>query len=129
MEMKHRNKITTAHQLWTTPDLLASSYDQGTEITDHFVVLEKSPTAILIRCGDSPLVNPDTHRVSDGLFEISATADFDNGFAEFKLKSIFFQGEGDPRDTKPSLLLKAMGFLHPPYTKLWMESAIRRVVQ
>jgi hypothetical protein len=129
LERKYRNDTTTAHQLWTPQQLLTSPYDQGTEITDHFVVLEKSPTSILIRCGDSPLHNPDTNRPSDGLFEISATTDFDKGFAEFRLKSIFYQGEGEAQDKTHGPMSGTMLWLHTLYTKLWMESAMRHVKQ
>ena len=67
-------------------------------------------------------------RASDGLFEIDAEVNVDRGFAEFRLKSIFYQGlgkvgvegGGPPMD----------GFMlwaHRQYTKLWMESAVRNV--
>jgi hypothetical protein len=58
-------------------------------------VLEKTPTSILVRCGDSPFVNPDSPRQSDGVFEMYAKADFDKGYAEFRLKSVFFVGLQD----------------------------------
>lgn len=76
----------------------------------------------MIRCGDSPLKQG--VRPSDGLFEIAAEVHADKGYAEFRLKSIFYQGlgkaEGVPMD----------GFMlwaHKQYTKLWMESAVRKV--
>jgi len=129
LERKYRNDTTTAHQLWTPQDLKTSTYEKGTEITDHFVVLDKSPTSILIRCGDSPLHNPDANRPSDGLFEISATTDLDKGFAEFRLKSIFYQGEGDPQDKTKGPMSPTMATMHQIYTKLWMESAMSHVKQ
>jgi len=124
LEAKYRNSSTTAHQLWDRPELLTSTYEPGTEITDHFVVLDKTPTSILIRCGDSPMNSPDAARPSDGLFEISAVTNVDKGYAEFRLKSIFFQGlgkaEGPPM---PDFMV----WLHQQYTKLWMEGAMMHV--
>ncbi|KIV92846.1 hypothetical protein PV10_04110 [Exophiala mesophila] len=124
---KYRNTTTTAHQLWDKPDLLSSPYNIGTEITDHFVVLDKTPTSILIRCGDSPLKSPDGQRPSDGLFEISAETDFDKGFAEFRLKSVFFQGEGVVEDKTKEPMDARTKWAHQQYAKLWMESAVRHV--
>ncbi|KAJ9625471.1 hypothetical protein H2204_010333 [Knufia peltigerae] len=129
LERKWRNNTTTAHQLWDPKDLKSSTYDKGTEITDHFVVLDKTPTSILIRCGDSPLNNPDANRPSDGLFEISATMDFDKGFAEFRLKSIFYQGDPEIKDKTAEPMPPTMAYLHQLYTKLWMESAMGHVKQ
>ena len=34
MSAKYRNATTTAHQLWTGPQLRASGYDPGTQMTD-----------------------------------------------------------------------------------------------
>ncbi|KAH0840457.1 hypothetical protein AYO21_03093 [Fonsecaea monophora] len=147
LQRKYRNATTTAHQLWTPAQLLTSTYDPGTEITDHFVVLDKTPTRILIRCGDSPLHNPDGPRPSDGLFEMCATVDVDQGIAEFRLKSIFYVGEGSwasASETKAETkdgqgtpdkwenrgpMQGYMLYAHKLYTKLWMESALRRVKQ
>jgi len=89
-------------------------------------VLQKTPTSILIRCGDSPLNSPDAARPSDGLFEIAAVANLEKGYAEFRLKSIFYQGLGKSATQDPPM----GGFMlwaHKQYTKLWLESAIRNV--
>lgn len=129
LERKYRNDTTTSHQLWTPTQLRNSTYEPGTEITDHFVVLAKTPNSILIRCGDSPLHNPDGPRASDGLFEMTATADLERGFAEFRLKSVFFVGdqkverEAMPQGPMTGWMLQA----HKLYTKLWMESAMSNV--
>ncbi|KIX09116.1 uncharacterized protein Z518_00194 [Rhinocladiella mackenziei CBS 650.93] len=127
LESKYGNDATTAHQLWTSKELLASTYEPGTELTNHFVVLDKTPTSILFRCGDSPLHSPDTSRPSDGLFEICAKADLDKGFAEFRLKSVFYQGEGDVPDKSKGPMPPHLVYLHQLYTKLLMESAMGHV--
>lgn len=126
MERKYRDGSRTAHQLWDQKELLDSTYEKGTEITDHFQVLEKTPTSILIRCGDSPLNSPDAARPSDGLFEITAETDMEKGFAEFKLKSIFYKGTPKVESTTPPMV-GYKEWLHQQYAKLWMESAIRNV--
>jgi len=147
----------TEHQLWTTKQLRESDYSPSTQITDHFIVLSKTPTSVLIRCGDSPLNSPDKPRASDGLFEMCATADIEHGYAEFRMKSIFFVGEegwagaidskslpvevkgdaGKEDNTEVAKIAEnwenrgpmqgGMWFAHKLYTKLWMESAVARV--
>lgn len=87
-------------------------------------MVSRTPTSIVFRCGDSPLNNPDKPRASDGLFEISASVS-PQGFAEFRLKSLFFQGEGKA-EKAPFQDEPVMEFLHRMYAKLWMESALSR---
>ncbi|EXJ60664.1 hypothetical protein A1O7_04817 [Cladophialophora yegresii CBS 114405] len=132
LQRKYRNSTTTAHQLWTSDQLKSSDYSPNTQITDHFVVLDKTPTSVLIRCGDSPLNHPDSPRQSDGLFEMCASVNADEGFAEFRLKSIFFVGDqswtgpGEKWENRGPMQ-GTMWFAHKLYTKLWMESALSRV--
>jgi hypothetical protein len=57
-------------------------------MTDHFEVVEKTPTEITVRCGDTPR-NPGP-RESDGLFIISAEIDEERKEAVLGLKSCFF---------------------------------------
>ena len=120
--LKCRNDTTTSHQLWSTASLLSSSYEPGTQITDHFEVLSKTPTSIIVRCGDSPLKRE--VRTSDGLFEMEAEVNVEKGFAEFRMKSVFYQGlgnaEGEPMGP-------FVWWLHKMYTKGLMESAVRNV--
>lgn len=104
-------------------------------------MLAKSPTSVLIRCGDSPLNSPDGPRASDGLFEMTATADFERGCAEFRLKSVFYVGEGEDVVKEEGKgegreLWENKGpmqgwtwYAHKLYTKLWMEAALNRVKQ
>ncbi|KAI5301436.1 hypothetical protein KEM56_001718 [Ascosphaera pollenicola] len=116
---------TTSHQLWDTSALRTSSYKVGTQITDHFEVVEKSPTRIIVRCGDSPL-NKDV-RASDGLFEMSAVVKEDEGVAEFGLKSIFFTGTGDMKEKGP--MPPFIVFLHRQYDRILIETAIWRLMR
>lgn len=122
LERKYRGSLTS-HQLWTTEDLLSSSYPVGTQITDHFEVIEHTPNSIIVRCGDSPLKRD--VRESDGLFEMSAVVNRDEGVAEFGLKSILYQGLGKSEGAMPPHI----NWLHQQYAKLWMESAIRKVTR
>lgn len=94
----------------------------GTQITDHFEVVSKTPEAIVVRCGDSPLKRD--VRDSDGLFEMGVVVKRDEGVAEFRLKSVFYKGLGKA-DGKP--MPEHIEFLHRLYTKLWMETAVRNV--
>ncbi|KAJ5102498.1 hypothetical protein N7532_003027 [Penicillium argentinense] len=94
----------TANNLWERKDLLKNSYEVGTLITDHFEVLEKTDETIIVRCGDTP-----------------DTAMCEEGVAEFKLKSCFYQGEGK---AEVSPMGPVLTWLHQQYTKLWLETAI-----
>ncbi|KAL2063974.1 hypothetical protein VTL71DRAFT_4468 [Oculimacula yallundae] len=123
LEKKYRNSTTTAHQLWDEAELASSTYEVGTEITDHFVVVDKTPSAIVVRCGDSPLKTG--NRDSDGLFEMGVEIKKDEGVAEFRLKSVFYKGLGKANGPP---MPSHIEFLHRIYTKIWMESAVRNVV-
>ncbi|KAK2746876.1 hypothetical protein FQN55_005362 [Onygenales sp. PD_40] len=114
----------TAHQLWSTSQLRTSTYPVGTEITDHFNVVEHTPSRIIVRCGDTPLDRG--VRSSDGLFEISANIKKEEGVAEFTLKSVFYQGLGEA-ENEP--MPKPIVWLHRQYTKLLMETAVSRLTQ
>jgi len=103
--------------------LLFSNYDVGTQITDHFEVVEKTPETIIVRCGDSPLKTG--VRPSDGLFEMGVKINKEEGFAEFRLKSVFYNGVGK---TTEAPMPKHVEFAHRLYTKLWMETAILKNV-
>ncbi|KAI5289272.1 hypothetical protein KEM52_000842 [Ascosphaera acerosa] len=116
---------TTGHQLWDTSALRLSKYKVGTQITDHFEVVEKSPTRIIVRCGDSPLKRD--VRASDGLFEMSAVIHQDKGYAELGLKSIFFTGTGDMKGRGP--MGPFIEFLHRQYDRILIETAVWRLMR
>ncbi|KAJ7875361.1 hypothetical protein B0H14DRAFT_2716304 [Mycena olivaceomarginata] len=122
LERKYRGQAT-ANQLWDTRELAESTYPVGTQITDHFEVIEHTPTSISVRCGDSPLLSG--VRASDGVFEMSAVVKEDEGVAEFGLKSVFFRGEGKSDGVMPAHIQYA----HRLYTKLLMESAVKKVLK
>ncbi|KAK5044479.1 hypothetical protein LTR84_010760 [Exophiala bonariae] len=111
--------------LWDPSTLSASTYPIGTSITNSFLVLFKTPTTILVRCGSSPLDYPYKPRTSDGLFEISAVVDFDQGCAEFKIKSLFYNGTEEAKD-KTMGLSKGLWWLHEQYAKLLLETSVRK---
>lgn len=63
-------------------------------------------------------------RGSDGLFEMSAKINKQEGVVEFGLKSAFFQGLGKA-DAPP--MPSHIDFLHKVYTKMWMETGVSNV--
>ncbi|KAH0288369.1 hypothetical protein M436DRAFT_39669 [Aureobasidium namibiae CBS 147.97] len=123
LEKKYRD-ADTEEQLWDTKALLDSEYPVGTQITDHFEVLTKTPESIIVRCGDSP--RKMEVRPSDGLFEMRAEILKDEGVAEFQLKSVFYQGLGKATGAPMPAHIE---FLHRQYTKLWMETAVSNVTR
>lgn len=117
-DRKYRGAETASH-LWDRSDLLSNKYEVGTIITDHFEVVEKSKDRIVIRCGDSPRIRD--IRASDGLFEIAAVVNKEQGVAEFSLKSCFYQGLGKA-ESAPMDDMTA--WAHRQYTKLLLETAV-----
>ncbi|RMZ78931.1 hypothetical protein DV737_g3719, partial [Chaetothyriales sp. CBS 132003] len=111
--------------LWTQSQLLSSHYTPGTIIANHFVVLSHTPTSILVRCGGSPFNSPSSPRASDGLFEFSAVPNFDKGYVEFRMTSLFFDGQAEEWPEDKEVLGGSAKWLHQQYAKLWMENAIR----
>lgn len=120
LERRYRNETSTKHQLWDQKELATSTYPIGTQITDHFEVVEHTPEHITVRCGDSPL--KEGRRSSDGLFEMSARINREEGVVDFGLKSVFYNGL-EKFDVGP--MPAHIEFLHRQYTKLWMETAVR----
>ena len=123
LSKKYQNTTTTSHQLWSREELKASNYDVGTQITDHFEVVSKTPDSIVVRCGDSPLKTD--VRDSDGLFEMGVSINKEEGVAEFRLKSVIYKGLGTA--TGPPMP-PHVEFAHRLYTKLWMETAVLNVL-
>lgn len=121
MQYKYRGP-ETAHQLWDVPELQSSTYHVGTQITDHFEVVSKTPESIVVRCGGSPRIRE--VRPGEGLFEMCTHLSEKEGVVEFGLKSAFFAGL-DKADAPPMSGL--MKWLHVQYAKLWMEHAIKNV--
>ncbi|KAK0870844.1 hypothetical protein LTR87_013160 [Friedmanniomyces endolithicus] len=118
----------TASQLWDRKDLSVSKYEVGTQITDHFEVVSRTPTSIIVRCGDSP--RKMEVRESDGLFEMVVEVKEREGIAEFGLKSVFYNGmaiPGPDKDGKmpPEPMGPWVQWLHGQYDKLLMETSLR----
>lgn len=78
-----------------------------------------------MRCGDSPL-NTD-HRPSDGLFSMEVSTDDQAQMATFHLKSVFVNTTPDGKESQP--LPWNFQLAHRWYTKLWMESATRKLLK
>ncbi|KAJ5327669.1 hypothetical protein N7541_008775 [Penicillium brevicompactum] len=89
----------TASDLWDRSDLLNSTYEVGTVITDHFEVVEKTDDRIVI----------------------AAVVKKEQGVVDFSLKSCFYQGLGTA-DAPP--MDEKVAWAHRQYTKLLLETAI-----
>ncbi|KAF2716577.1 hypothetical protein K431DRAFT_257223 [Polychaeton citri CBS 116435] len=128
LEKKYRADPYTADHLWDSKDLQTSTYEIGTKITDHFEVVSKNADSIIVRCGDSPRkIAP---RESDGLFEMLAEVNKEEGQVEFGLKSVFYNslsGHENPGAGGP--MPAHIQWLHGLYDKVLMESAIRNVTK
>jgi hypothetical protein len=139
LERKYRALKGREDHLWEKKDLTTSPYEVGTKMVDHFEVVERTPERVgsnlpqniswtnlrqvLVRCGDSPLnTGP---RPSDGLFSVEVSKD--DKVATFRLKSLFVNTA--PEAKKGGQLPAWFGFLHREYTKLWMETSVRRLLK
>ena len=125
LEKKYRGP-ETADQLWERRELQESKYEVGTKITDHFQVVAKTPSSIIVRCGDSP--GKVDVRESDGLFEMMVDVNNDEGVAVFVLKSVFFNGLNGHKGTATPMS-HTIQRLHGLYAKLLIETAIRNVTK
>jgi hypothetical protein len=125
--LANKYQAQTPDHLWSPRDLATSTYEPGTKITDHFEVVEKTPSAITVRCGDSPARNPGP-RESDGIFVIYAEVDKERGEVELGLKSCFFDSK-NKQDGILGPMPKYMETAHQWYSRLWMVSASRWVTK
>lgn len=122
---KYHGPATSA-QLWTVDQLSGSTYEPGTQLTDHFEVVEKTPSEIVVRCGDTPR-NPDP-RDSDGLFVISAVVDRERGEAVLGLKSCFFNSSRKVEAIQGPMP-GWMELAHRWYSRLWIETGSWRITR
>lgn len=90
-------------------------------------MVEKTPSAITVRCGDSPVRNPGP-REGDGLFIMYAEVDKARGEVELGLKSTFFNSQ-TKQDSILGPMPKYMETAHQWYARLWMVSASRWVTK
>ncbi|CAK7275590.1 hypothetical protein SEPCBS57363_006782 [Sporothrix epigloea] len=118
LEYKYRGP-ETANQLWESEQLRSSNYEKGTQITDHFEVLEKTSTSITVRAGDTP--RKQGPRASDGLFVISASIDKVHEEVELSVKSVFFSSEGKITGNKGNMP-RWMEELHQWYSRILNET-------
>ncbi|KAH3964690.1 hypothetical protein HBH98_189060 [Parastagonospora nodorum] len=125
LERKYRALEGREDSLWDVKELEKSEYPVGTKITDHFEVVEHDDSKVIVRCGDSPL-NKD-HRPSDGLFSMEVSTDDKAQMATFHLKSNFVNTTPEGKDSQP--LPWNFQLAHRWYTKLWMESATRKLLK
>jgi hypothetical protein len=89
-------------------------------------VVDKTPTEITVRCGDSPRnAGP---RDSDGLFIISAEIDRERGEAVLGLKSCLFTSARKVEGIAGPMPVW-MEKLHTWYARLWLETGSWRVTK
>ncbi|KAF2760431.1 hypothetical protein EJ05DRAFT_436001 [Pseudovirgaria hyperparasitica] len=123
LEKKYRALEGREGHLWEKSELKASAYDEGTAIADHFEVVERAFDKVVVRCGDSPLKRDP--RPSDGIFEMQVT--IEDHDAVFHLKSVFFNST--PDGTVKAQLPWWFDWGHKQYTKLWMETSVRKLLK
>ncbi|KAL7930314.1 hypothetical protein V8C35DRAFT_313537 [Trichoderma chlorosporum] len=108
--------------LWTPEELGQSTYEPGTTLTNHFLVLEKSPTVLTFRGCPAPKESPFRPRNLDNLFALTAELNEQRQEAEFRLKAITFDGATTTPKEDP--FGGVGGMLHRVYAKLLVEAAV-----
>ncbi|KAL5354297.1 hypothetical protein ACLOAV_000385 [Pseudogymnoascus australis] len=73
---KYRNPSTES-DLWTRDAINSSDFKNGTIVTDHFEVVDRSPTEVTVRCGGSP--REQGVREGDGLFKVWVRVEKERG--------------------------------------------------
>jgi hypothetical protein len=144
--MRMTKDESNINDLWTKQELLRDSYEPGknqksvlqrdernglmytpgTVITNHFLVLDKTPSSLTFRGCLGPHQSPPP-QAPDNLFELSATVEEKSQRVEFRLKCITFDGTDvtareDPYGGFP-------GLLHRQYAKLLVEAAASNCVR
>ncbi|KAK7430974.1 hypothetical protein QQZ08_002504 [Neonectria magnoliae] len=114
--------------VWAKEDLLKSTYEPGTYITNHFHVLEKTPRSLTMRGCFSPRQSPPEPVSVDNLVELRTDLDTARQVAVFKLKTITFDGtQGASQEPDP--FGGFAGWLHRQYAALLLESAAENCMQ
>ncbi|XP_753247.2 uncharacterized protein AFUA_5G14100 [Aspergillus fumigatus Af293] len=93
----------------------------GTNVTNHFVVVGKTPRSVVLWGAHSPSENPGVPRDMENLAEITTDIDIDEGMAEFRLKNIFYNGK---ERTSKDLFPPPIVWLHFQYCKLLVEAGV-----
>ncbi|KAL2816931.1 hypothetical protein BJX63DRAFT_130850 [Aspergillus granulosus] len=107
--------------LWDKKQLLGSTYEAGTNVTDHFVVVGKTPRSIVLWGAHAPSENPGVPRDMENLAEVTADVDVARGVVEFRLKNIFYNGV---ERTSKELFPPPIVWLHFQYCKLLVEGGV-----
>ncbi|KAF4983166.1 hypothetical protein FDECE_17360 [Fusarium decemcellulare] len=113
---------TCKDDVWTREDLLKSRYDPGTFFTNHFVVLEKTPTCITMRGCFNPHQDPPVPQDVDNMVELRAELDGKRRVVMLKLRAITFDGRQEAKDD-PDPFGGVAGWLHKSPTRWLAEDA------
>ncbi|KAJ5746230.1 hypothetical protein N7520_011412 [Penicillium odoratum] len=116
-----RNGSSEESILWDKKQLLNSTYEEGTNVTDHFIVIGKSPRSVVLWGAHAPSENPELPRDMENLAEVTADINVDQGVAEFRLKNIFYNGV---ERTSKELFPPPIVWLHFQYCKLLLEGGV-----
>ncbi|KAH7156738.1 hypothetical protein EDB81DRAFT_398769 [Dactylonectria macrodidyma] len=114
--------------LWTKEELLTSTYEPDTFITNHFHVWEKTPQSLTIRGCVPPRQTTPTPMPMENVIEIRADLDKEKQEAVLRLKMMIFDGtqgasqEPDPFGGFP-------GWLHRRYSALLVEAGAGNCMQ
>ncbi|RAH64998.1 uncharacterized protein BO66DRAFT_432358 [Aspergillus aculeatinus CBS 121060] len=116
-----RNDTNKGSALWEKDQLLSSTYEPGTNVTDHFLILAKSPKSIVMWGAESPSDDPGVRRPMENIAELTAELDLDRGVVEFRYKNIFYNGV---ERTSKALFPPPIVWLHFQYCKLLVKSGV-----
>lgn len=98
----------------------------GTVITDHFIVLDKTPRSIILRGGSLNTNDLDKPRDMEHIAEVRVDIKSEKETAEFRFKNVFFAGT---TGMQGSSFPRPIVWIHLQYCKLLVEAGVSRCVQ
>ncbi|KAM5343531.1 hypothetical protein ACJ41O_012068 [Fusarium nematophilum] len=119
--MEFSKDETCKDDVWSLEDLLKCKYDPGTFFSNHFLVLEKSPSSITMRGCFNPHQSPPTPQHVDNMVEMRAELDEERQVVLLKLRCITFSGVETAKED-PDPFGGVGGWLHRRYSTLLVEA-------
>ncbi|RGP77962.1 hypothetical protein FLONG3_3919 [Fusarium longipes] len=114
--------------VWEKKDLLESTYEPGTYLTNHFLVLSKTPANISMRGCFDPHQSPPEPMDIDNIVEMRAELNEEKQVAVFNLRTITFDGRKEASDEEGQFG-GVVGWLHHRYATLLVESGARNCMK
>lgn len=126
--MEFTKNDANENDVWSREDLLSCKFDPGTYVTNHFLVLSKSPTSLFMRGCFDPHPSPPIPQNVDNVVEIRAEIDELKQVAVLKLRVATFDGTEQASNAEDPFGGLG-GWLHRRYSSALVESGARNCMK